>query len=155
MNKATYFPITILMSLLMCGCADELESGKGYPALETGTRTLVFRVDRVMQNDEDVKPYFSFFDEVELTLGYEDGQPATLTFTESGAPFRVAGRKYVDVPWEMYTAKSPYEIREKATGEVICYITRDRLVTFPFRLGAPSNKYEYRLLPVEENNENQ
>lgn len=153
--KATYLSLTLLLGLLLSACADELESGKGYPALETGTRTLVFRIDRVMQNDEDVKPYFSFFDEVELTLGYRDGQPSTLTFSESGAPFRVAGREYVDVPWEIYTAKSPYEIRDKTTGEVICYITRDRLVTFPFRLGAPSNKYEYRLLPVEENNENE
>ena len=68
--------------------------------------------------------------------------------------FSVVTSDYTDVEWEIYTGKSPYEIRLKATGEVICYITRDKLVTFPFKLGAPSNKYEYQLVPVV-NSENE
>ena len=119
-----------------------------------GNETLTFKIDKVLQNDVDVKPYFSFFDDVELTLSYEDGKPSKLTFSETGAPFSVVTSDYTDVEWEIYTGKSPYEIRLKATGEVICYITRDKLVTFPFKLGAPSNKYEYQLLPVV-NSENE
>ena len=92
---------------------------------------------------------------MELTLSYKDGEPSLLTFTQTGAPFRVTTKDYVDVEWEIYTGKSPYEIREKGTGEVICYMTRDRLVTFPFKLGAPSNQYEYQLLPVQDESENQ
>lgn len=130
------------------------ESGKDYPALAMGNETLTFKIDKVLQNDVDVKPYFSFFDDVELTLSYKDGKPSKLTFSETGAPFSVVTSDYTDVEWEIYTGKSPYEIRLKATGEVICYITRDKLVTFPFKLGAPSNKYEYQLLPVV-NSENE
>ena len=144
MKTPHVFLITAL-SLLAASCTNELESGKDYPALAMGNETLVFKIDKVMQNDTDVKPYFTFFDGVELTL----------TFTQTGAPFRVTTKDYVDVEWEIYTGKSPYEIREKGTGEVICYMTRDRLVTFPFKLGAPSNQYEYQLLPVQDESENQ
>lgn len=142
-------------ALLSVGCTNEMESGKGYPALEMGDATLVFKIDKVMQNDTDVKPYFTFFDDVTLTLTYKDGQPSKLTFSQQGAPFRVTEKDYTDVDWEIYTARTPYEIREKASGEVICYMTRDRLITFPFQLGAPSNQYEYQLLPVQEQTENQ
>ena len=120
-----------------------------------GNETLVFKIDKVMQNETDVKPYFTFFDDVQLTLSYKDGEPSLLTFKETGAPFRVTTKDYVDVEWEIYTGKSPYEIREKGTGEVICYMTRDRLISFPFKLGAPSNQYEYQLLPVGNESENQ
>ena len=154
MKTPLVFLITAL-SLLTAGCTNELESGKDYPALAMGNETLVFKIDKVMQNDTDVKPYFTFFDGVELTLSYKDGEPSLLTFTQTGAPFRVTTKDYVDVEWEIYTGKSPYEIREKGTGEVICYMTRDRLVTFPFKLGAPSNQYEYQLLPVQDESENQ
>ena len=154
MKTPHVFLITAL-SLMLAGCTNELESGKEYPALNMGNKTLTFKIDKVMQNTTDVKPYFTFFDAVELTLSYKDGAPSKLTFRETGAPFRVAAKEYTDVDWEIYTAKTPYEIREKATGEVICYMTRDRLITFPFRLGAPSNQYEYQFLPVEETNEDQ
>lgn len=146
--KASYVFLTAAWAFLLAGCTNDLESGKGYPALEVGTETLTFKIDKVMQNDTDVKPYFDFFDDVCLTLSYENGRPSRLTFSEAGAPFSVTAKQYTDVEWEISTAKTPYEIREKATGEVICYITRDRMVTFPFKLGAPSNKYEYQLLPV-------
>lgn len=153
--KTPYVFLITALSLLTAGCTNELESGKDYPALAMGDKTLVFKIDKVMQNETDVKPYFSFFDGVELTLSYKNGEPSRLTFTQAGAPFRVTGKEYVDVEWEIHTAKSPYEIREKATGEVICYMTRDRLITFPFKLGAPSNQYEYQLLPVGDESENQ
>lgn len=148
--KTPYVFLTALLGLAATGCTDEPEPGRDYPALEMGDRTLEFRLDRVMQNDTDVKPYFDFFDGVSLTLGYEDGKPSRLTFSQEGVPFRVTEKEYTDVEWEIHTARSPYEIREKGTDKVICYMTRDRLVTFPFHLGAPSNRYEYRLLPVEE-----
>lgn len=45
-----------------------------------GNETLTFKIDKVLQNDVDVKPYFSFFDDVELTLSYKDGKPSKLTF---------------------------------------------------------------------------
>ena len=154
MKTPHVFLITAL-SLLTGSCTNELESGKDYPALAMGNETLVFKIDKVMQNETDVKPYFTFFDDVQLTLNYKDGEPSLLTFKETGAPFRVTTKDYVDVEWEIYTGKSPYEIREKGTGEVICYMTRDRLISFPFKLGAPSNQYEYQLLPVGNESENQ
>ena len=154
MKTPHVFLITAL-SLLTASCTNELESGKDSPALAMGNETLVFKIDKVMQNETDVKPYFTFFDDVQLTLSYKDGEPSLLTFKETGAPFRVTTKDYVDVEWEIYTGKSPYEIREKGTGEVICYMTRDRLITFPFKLGAPSNQYEYQLLPVGNESENQ
>lgn len=153
--KAPHVFLIAALGILLASCTNDLESGKDYPALAMGDQTLVFKIDQVMQNETDVKPYFAFFDEVELTLSYRNGEPALLTFRQTGAPFRVTEKEYVDVEWEIYTAKSPYEIREKATGEVICYMTRDRLITFPFRLGAPSNQYEYRLLPVKDEHKNQ
>ena len=152
--KASYVFLIAAWGLFLSGCTNDLESGKDYPALAMGNETLTFKIDKVLQNDVDVKPYFSFFDDVELTLSYEDGKPSKLTFSETGAPFSVVTSDYTDVEWEIYTGKSPYEIRLKTTGEVICYITRDKLVTFPFKLGAPSNKYEYQLLPVV-NSENE
>lgn len=115
MKTPHVFLITAL-SLLAASCTNELESGKDYPALAMGNETLVFKIDKVMQNDTDVKPYFTFFDGVELTLSYKDGEPSLLTFTQTGAPFRVTTKDYVDVEWEIYTGKSPYEIREKGTG---------------------------------------
>lgn len=138
------------------GCTNNLESGAGYPALEMGDRTLTFRLDAVMQNDTDVKPYFSFFDDVTLTLSYSGGEPALLTLAETGAPFRVTAFDYeesLEVEWEIRSADSPYEIRKKGTDETVCYMTRDRVVTFPFRLGAPSNAYEYRFVLVGESEE--
>lgn len=152
--KASYVFLIAAWGLFLAGCTNDLESGKDYPALAMGNETLTFKIDKVLQNDVDVKPYFSFFDDVKLTLSYKDGKPSKLTFSETGAPFSVVTSDYTDVEWEIYTGKSPYEIRLKATGEVICYITRDKLVTFPFKLGAPSNKYEYQLLPVV-NSENE
>ncbi len=146
--------ITLLSTLaLATGCSNDLESGAGYPALEMGDTTLVYKIDKVMQNDVDVKPYFDFFDQVELTLSYKDNQPYKLTFEETGAPFHVTPYDYtgsLEFEWVINTSKTPYEIRFKDTGEVFCYISRDRMVTFPFQLGCPSNKYEYQLLPVEE-----
>lgn len=152
--KTLYVFLAAACAFVLGGCTNEMESGKGYPALEMGDATLVFKLDKVMQNDTDVKPYFDFFDGVTLTLTYRDGKPATLTFTQEGAPFRVTEKDYTNVEWVIYSGSTPYEIREKESGEVICYMTRDRLVTFPFRLGAPSNKYEYQLLPVEAETEN-
>lgn len=152
--KTLYVLLAAACLSLLAGCTNEMESGKGYPALETGDATLVFKIDKVMQNDTDVKPYFTFFDDVTLTLTYRDGKPSTLTFSQEGAPFRVTEKDYTNVEWEIYSERTPYEIREKGSGELICYMTRDRLVTFPFQLGAPSNKYEYQLLPVREETEN-
>ena len=100
------------------GCENELESGKEYPVLEIGDATHVYRLDRVMQNNDDVKPYFSFFDGVSLSLSYRDGKPERLLFDDSGVPFRVTGEdvKYdgiLDTEWEIYSASSPYEVRVK------------------------------------------
>lgn len=146
--KASYVFLIAAWSLLMAGCTNDLESGKDYPFLAMGNETLTFKIDKVLQNDVDVKPYFSFFDDVELTLNYVDGKPSKLTFSEKGAPFSVVTSEYTEVEWEIHSGKSPYEIRLKGSSEVICYITRDKLITFPFKLGAPSNRYEYQLLPV-------
>ena len=153
--KASYIFMTALLGLFAAGCSTPLESGKDYPALALGNETLTFKIDKVLQNDIDVKPHFPFFDEVTLTLSYKDGQPSKLTFSEAGAPFSVVPATYTDVDWEISSGSSPYEIRLRSTGEVICYITRNRMVTFPFKLGAPSNNYEYQLLPVEANSENE
>lgn len=152
--KTLYVFLAAACAFMLAGCTNKLETGKGYPALEMGDTTLVFKIDKVMQNETDVKPYFSFFDDVTLTLSYKDSKPSTLTFSQAGAPFRVKEKDYTDVEWVIYTESTPYEIREKESGELICYMTRDRLVTFPFQLGAPSNKYEYQLLPVQEETEN-
>jgi hypothetical protein len=153
--KATCVFLIAAWSLLLAGCANEFESGLDYPALGMGNETLTFKIDKVLQNDVDVKPYLSFFDDVKLTLSYLDGKPSKLTLSETGAPFSVVETQYTDVEWEIYTGKSPYEIRLKQTGEVICHITRNRMVTFTFKLGAPSNNYEYQMLPVEEESENE
>lgn len=150
MKTRSVFLITALC-FLFAGCSNDLESGKAYPALELGDTTLVFKIDKVMQNDVDVKPYLAFFDNVRLTLGYKGGKPDKLTFTEAGAPFRVTSLNYTETyetTWEINTAKSPYEIRDKVTGVLICYMTRDRLITFPFTLGSKQNRYEYQLRPV-------
>ncbi len=140
-----------VLCMALGACSNELESGKGYPALDNGDKNLTFKIDKVMQNDVDLKPYFSFFDDVTLILRYIDGKPATLTFTEEGAPFSVVGRQLDNIKWEINSAKTPYEIIDSGTGEVIGHITRDRMVSFDFSLGAPSNKYQYQLLPVVEN----
>lgn len=153
--KALYVFTIAVCVFLQGGCTNDLESGKGYPSLEMGNATVVFKIDKVMQNETDVKPYFEFFDGVTLTLNYKDGKPSTLSFSQEGVPFRVTDKDYVEVEWVINSTRTPYEIREKGSGELICYMTRDRLVTFPFRLGAPSNKYEYRLLPVQGQTEKQ
>ena len=60
--KTLYVFLAAACAFVLGGCTNEMESGKGYPALETGDATLVFKLDKVMQNDTDVKPYFDFFD---------------------------------------------------------------------------------------------
>lgn len=145
----------LMFSLLvwLTSCSNDLESGEEYPVLEMGNATITYKIDKVLQNDIDIKPYFSFFDEVELKLGYKDNMPATLVFSETGAPFRVTSIDYTDkieFEWEINTSKSPYEIRDKESGKLFCYITKDRQIIFPFSLGCPSNKYEYQLTPVSE-----
>lgn len=82
--KTLYVFLAAACAFVLGGCTNEMESGKGYPALETGDATLVFKLDKVMQNDTDVKPYFDFFDGVTLTLTYRDNKPATLTFSQEG-----------------------------------------------------------------------
>ena len=72
--KASYVFLIAAWGLFLAGCTNDLESGKDYPALAMGNETLTFKIDKVLQNDVDVKPYFSFFDDVELTLSYEDGK---------------------------------------------------------------------------------
>lgn len=143
----------MLASAVFTGCSERMEEGHSYPALALGTETQKYVLDQVMQNTTDVKPYLKFFDEVTLELSYVDGVPDKLRLSEKGAPFRVTSREYDDVlelEWEINTAKSPYEIRVKGEKEPFCYITRDRIVTFPFQLGAPSNKYEYRFAVVKQ-----
>lgn len=137
--------------MLMVGCESKLESGYKYPSLDNGNETLVFKLDKVFQNGVDIKAYFPFFDNVTLSLSYAEGKPSKLTFSEGQVPFSVVAETYDNVDWEINSEKTPYEICLSSTGEVICYITRDRIVTFPFQLGAPSNKYEYQLIPLVEN----
>ena len=150
--KVKFILCMLTILAIAAGCSSELGSGETYPALEQGNATVVYKIDKVMQNDVDVKPFLpSGFDKVELTLGYKDNQPNMLTFTEVGAPFRVISFNNSDkmeFEWEINTAKSPYQIRMKQTGEVFCNITKDRLITITFSLGCSSNQYEYRLLPV-------
>ena len=97
--KASYVFLIAAWGLFLAGCTNDLESGKDYPALAMGNETLTFKIDKVLQNDVDVKPYFSFFDDVELTLSYEDGKHSKLTFSETGAPFSVVTSDYTDVEW--------------------------------------------------------
>lgn len=151
--KTKLFFIMLALVGLTTSCENELESGKDYPALEMGNSTIVYKIDKVTQNDIDVKPYLGFFDKVELTLTYKDNKPATLIFAETGAPFRVTSVAYTDkleIEWDIDTRKSPYEIRDKATGKLFCYLTKERQIVFPFTLGCPSNKYEYQLTPVSK-----
>ena len=87
--KTLYVFLAAACALVLGGCTNDMESGKGYPALEIGDATLVFKIDKVMQNDTDVQPYFTFFDDATLTLTYRDGKLSTLTFSQAVAPFRV------------------------------------------------------------------
>ena len=64
--KASYVFLIAAWGLFLAGCTNDLESGKDYPALAMGTETVTFKIDKVLQNDVDVKPYFTFFDDVEL-----------------------------------------------------------------------------------------
>lgn len=150
--------LTAISCVMLFGCAQKLESGKEYPILEIGDADVVYELDQVMQNSEDVKPYFSFFDDVKLTLSYKDGKPDKIVFDDSGVPFRVTGADVeydgvLDVEWEINSASSPYEIRIKGTETVICYMSKDRNITFPFKLGAPSNQYEYRFVIAGQDGE--
>ena len=151
--KKAYLILLAAVALMTASCAQKLESGVRYPALELGDTTMVYHISNVIQNGNDVKPYFNFFDEVSLSLTYVDGQPSTLTFSEEGAPFKVTDIEYegtLSSEWYIDSSKSPYEIKLKADDKVLCYIDRNRMVYFPFQLGAPSNKYEYRMV-VNEN----
>lgn len=153
--KVKYFFIILPFLVWLTSCSNDLDSGREYPILEMGNSTITYKIDKVLQNDIDVKPYFNFFDQVELKLGYKDNAPATLIFSEVGAPFRVTSVNYTDkieFDWEINTSKYPYEIRNKATGEVFCHLTKDQRITFSFKLGCPSNKYEYQLAPISESN---
>lgn len=155
--KKTILILAALACFLLSGCSDRLESGKPYPSMSIADGTVEYRLDKVMQNTEDVKPYFDFFDGISLSLTYEGGKLVRISFSENGAPFKVTDIEYTDVfesECEIYSAKSPYEIRLKGSGEVFCYITKDRMVTFPFKLGAPSNSYEYQFLPATGADEN-
>jgi hypothetical protein len=151
--KAKLFFLMLILVGLTTGCENELESGKDYPILEMGNSTIVYKIDKVTQNDIDIKSYLGFFDQVELTLEYKDSKPTKLTFAETGVPFRITSIAYTDkieFEWEIDTSKSPYEIRDKATGKFFCYLTKERQIIFPFTLGCPSNKYEYQLTPVSK-----
>lgn len=150
MRRLFISPIVALL-LMLVGCSDKLESGKEYTALSLGDTTIIFKVDQVLQNDVDIKPYFSFFDGIEMTLSYKDGNPDKLTFTEKGAPFRVTSMVYEDfyeAEWEINSTKSPYEIRKKGTNELLGHITRDRVIVFTFKLGCEENVYQYLLREV-------
>lgn len=154
--KAISLFLTTALCLCLGACTNDIESGRGYPSLELGNSTVTYKISKVLQNDQDIKPYFEFFDGVTLTLTYKNNKPSTLTLTEAGAPFRVTGMSYdqlFEADWEINTASTPYQIRIKATGEVFGYITRDRMITFNFGLGAPSNKYQYQLTPVVDTEE--
>lgn len=149
---------TRLILLLFCfcvlanSCTNKLTSGEGYPALALGDVTLVYKLSKVMQNDIDVKPHFDFFETVEFTLSYVGGKPTTLSLTEGVVPFKVTTLPYTDKleeSWEIYTLKSPYEIRVKGTEQIVGYLHNTRMVTMNFKLGCPSNSYEYQLLPIE------
>lgn len=153
--QTRYFFIILPFLVWLTSCSNDLESGREYPILGIGNSTITYKVDKVFQNDIDVKPYFDFFDQIELKLEYKDSKPAKLTFSENGAPFRVSSVNYTDkveFEWEIDTSKYPYEIKNTATGEVFCYLTKDKRINFLFVLGCPSNKYEYQLAPVSENN---
>lgn len=154
-NAIIKFCLAAMSCAMLFSCAQKLESGKEYPILEIGDADVVYELDQVMQNSEDVKPYFSFFNDVKLTVSYRDSKPDRIVFDDSGVPFRVTGAdvKYdgvLNAEWEINSASSPYEIRIKGTETVICYMAKDRSITFPFKLGAPSNQYEYRFVVADQ-----
>lgn len=150
--KVKFFLILPVMLALVAGCSDELESGKSYPALEMGDATVVYKIDKVIQNEVDVKPFLSgLFDNIELTLSYKDNKPYLITFAETKAPFRIKSQNYTDkleFEWEINTASTPYKILDKKTGELFGSINRERAVTISFLLGCSSNQYEYIFVPV-------
>ena len=151
--KKAYLILLAVAAFFTASCSQKLESGVEYPALKLNDTTLVFKVGQVIQNEKDVKPYFSFFNDITLTLSYKNGTPDKLTFEEPGAPFSVTNQKYSGVfesEWYLDSSSSPYKVMLKGSDEVFCFIDRSKVVTFPFQLGAPSNKYEYRLVTVKK-----
>ena len=137
---------------IISACSAELETGKSYPVLELGDAAVEYKLEKVMQNTENVMPYFTFFKDIKLKLTYRDSKPYSLSFTENGVPFRVTDVDYdgvLDSEWEIDNSSYPYAVKIKGTDKIVCYISQDRNITIPFRLGAPSNKYEYQFVKVE------
>ncbi len=152
--KKIKFILAAVLGFALAGCSYDYETGADYPALSLEDGVYEYELSAVMQNSEDIKPYLDFFGGVKFSITYVDGNPASISFSEEGVPFRVTDFDYDGTfvtDCEIYTRTSPYELRVKGTDQVICHISADRTVTFTFTLGAPSNTYEYQFALASDN----